>query len=449
MDYNKHYNSILLLSVVLMGIMLLASYFFIQKQFLESSIAILIIVIIGYQVIKKLTSQHKLVSDFFDSIKYRDFTRYYDNHTGNPDADYLHQRFNEITTILRNLNTEKETHNIYLAKILAMIQTGILAFDVKTGDIIWINETFSSMLGIPSIKNITFLDKRRQDLFQLITGQLNPSESNIQLNINNQKQNMLFSCTDFEAEQASFRLVVLQNIDDTHNQIESEAWKKLLSVMTHEIMNSIAPIASLTETLQSHIRANMLESTPIDMTDMDAGLETIHRRSEGLMKFAQTYRSLSKITHIDASTLKLADIFEGLKQLMHTEITNKGINLIFQVEPADLDVEVDTYLIEQVLINLILNAADAVLDHDNPTIKCFASRSLEGVVTIKVSDNGKGIPAEVLENIFIPFFTTKKNGSGIGLSLSKQIMLLHKGKILVNSVLDKGTTVSLVFPNNA
>ncbi|HOY12013.1 MAG TPA: hypothetical protein PLY70_02690, partial [Saprospiraceae bacterium] len=240
MDYNKHYNSILLLSVVLMGIMLLASYFFIQKQFLESSIAILIIVIIGYQVIKKLTSQHKLVSDFFDSIKYRDFTRYYDNHTGNPDADYLHQRFNEITTILRNLNTEKETHNIYLAKILAMIQTGILAFDVKTGDIIWINETFSSMLGIPSIKNITFLDKRRQDLFQLITGQLNPSESNIQLNINNQKQNMLFSCTDFEAEQASFRLVVLQNIDDTHNQIESEAWKKLLSVMTHEIMNSIA-----------------------------------------------------------------------------------------------------------------------------------------------------------------------------------------------------------------
>ncbi|MFZ1791147.1 MAG: HAMP domain-containing sensor histidine kinase [Saprospiraceae bacterium] len=432
-----------------MATMLLASYLLIQKQFLESIIVFLVIIIIGFQLIKKLNAHNKLVSDFFDSIKYRDFTRYYDNHTGNTDADYLHQRFNEITSILRNLNTEKETHNIYLVKILEMIQTGILAFDVKTGDIIWINETFCRMLDIPSIKNITFLEKRRQDLFQLVTGQLNPSGSNIQLNVNNQKQNMLFSCTDFEAEQGAFRLVVLQNIDDTHNQIESEAWKKLLSVMTHEIMNSIAPIASLTETLQSHIRSNMVDKTPIDMTDMDAGLETIHRRSEGLMKFAQTYRSLSKITHIDTSNVKLNDIFEGLEQLLHAEFGNKGIDLSFQIDPIDLDVEVDTYLIEQVLINLILNAADAVQKNDNPSIKCMASRSLEGVVTIKVSDNGKGIPPEVLENIFIPFFTTKKNGSGIGLSLSKQIMLLHKGKILVNSVLEKGTTVSLVFPNNA
>ena len=163
------------------------------------------------------------------------------------------------------------------------------------------------------------------------------------------------------------------------------------------------------------------------------------------MKFAKTYRSLNKITHLNLETIYVRDLFQNLQPLLKPSLTTKQILLTSTVEPPDLKLVIDIYLIEQVLINLILNAIDASEASSHPEIQVLAKKDVDNNIMLLVSDNGTGIPPEILDSIFIPFFTTKKDGSGIGLSLCKQIMMLHKGKIILNSIEGKGTAVKLVF----
>ena len=269
----------------------------------------------------------------------------------------------------------------------------------------------------------------------------------ISVTISKVKTRILAANSVFKINEDSFNLIILQNIDDQLNRSESEAWKKLLSVMTHEIMNSIAPISSLAETLQSQIRMHIdnPEAHKLEIKDLDTGIESIKKRSEGLLKFAKTYRSLNKITKLNLSLISVKELFNTIKILMLPALKNKDIELIFEEDNFDLQIKIDTYLIEQVLINLILNAVDACKDRELPKIILSAQKSLEGNSILKISDNGKGIPKEFIDDIFVPFFSTKKNGSGIGLSLSKQIMLLHNGKIEVKSKEDIGTEISLII----
>jgi len=257
----------------------------------------------------------------------------------------------------------------------------------------------------------------------------------------------LVSETVFYENEHSFKIILLQNIDETLNQNESEAWKKLLSVMTHEIMNSIAPISSLADTLQYQVRENLKnpEENALDISDLNEAIGSIKKRSEGLMKFAKTYRSLNKVTHINRSNVYVENLFASIERLMKPSLTSKHIALNFDLSNPQLQVKIDSYLIEQVLINLIVNARDAIQDIENPEIYVTAKSTTDGYTVIKVIDNGNGIPPEIQETIFVPFFTTKKNGSGIGLSLCKQIMMLHKGKIQIHSEEHKGTAISLLF----
>jgi signal transduction histidine kinase len=216
--------------------------------------------------------------------------------------------------------------------------------------------------------------------------------------------------------------------------------------MTHEIMNSIAPISSLSETLQSEIEQNINnpDTHHLELDDINAGITSIKKRSEGLMKFAKTYRTLSKVSEVNKSKILVHELFENIRNLLEPSLNKKNIQLEFKIVNPKLELNIDTHLIEQVLINLIINARDACDGMENSKILVLAEKFREGV-QIKVSDNGKGIPEEILETIFVPFFSTKKTGSGIGLSLSKQIMMLHNGRLQVQSEEGKGTSMSLIF----
>jgi signal transduction histidine kinase len=216
--------------------------------------------------------------------------------------------------------------------------------------------------------------------------------------------------------------------------------------MTHEIMNSVAPISSLAETMLHRLQASaeLLEGQPGAFDDLQLGIGTIRRRSEGLLKFAETYRSLNKITTLTTKKVYARDLFENLHLLMEPTLEAKHIEMDIILKDPDLTLEADTSLIEQVLINLIVNAVEAVKDVAEPLVTLSASMQNNRPL-IKVSDNGMGMSPEVMDNIFIPFFSTKKNGSGIGLSLCKQIMLLHKGNIQVQSQEGEGSTFLLHF----
>lgn len=238
-----------------------------------------------------------------------------------------------------------------------------------------------------------------------------------------------------------------QDVSEALDETESKAWQKLLNVMTHEIMNSVAPISSLADTLKNRLQSPEIANSPVSsqLEDLELGIDTIKRRSEGLLKFTESYRNLNKITKLDLKKILVRDLFENLNSLMQPTMEKKHIELEIVLRDPTLAIEADINLLEQVLINLIVNAIEAVKDKDSPRISLSAEIQANNRTVVKVADNGMGMPTELLDKIFIPFFSTRKTGSGIGLSLCKQIMLLHKGNIQVQSADGKGSAFLLQF----
>ena len=313
---------------------------------------------------------------------------------------------------------------------------------------VWMNESVKKMLLIPYLRTIHQLKKRDESLYQQLIS-LKPGNNHI-ATVHGEKETfrILLSATAFQTDGKIFQLVAFQNINEALDETESRAWQKLLSVMTHEIMNSVAPISSLADTLKNRLQQSVihLDNSNGVVDDLEVGINTIKRRSEGLLKFAEVYRNLNKITNPNLKHVFVRDLFENMHHLMQPTLEQKKIELEIILKDPDLSLDLDINLVEQILINLIVNAIDAVKDRHGPRIILSALHSAtNNRIIIKVTDNGSGMNEEVLHNIFIPFFSTKKNGSGIGLSLCKQIMMLHKGNIQVQSVEDKGTVFALHF----
>ena len=388
------------------------------------------------------------VGQFVESIHYRDFSRYFDVNHAPLELQPLRKGFNDINTTFKTMSREKETQYQYLQKILELVDTGIISYEAETGEVVWLNESFKKLLGIPYLKTIDSLQKRDEYLYEEIK-QLKNGESKIVSLIKDKNTfKALITTTAFQTQGHIYRLVAFQNVNEALDETESKAWQRLLSVMTHEIMNSVAPISSLADTLR-HLLAtakpNVAEANQSNFEDIELGINTIKRRSEGLLKFAETYRNLNKIVKLNLSRVYVSELFENLHQLMEPTLLQKNIELEIILKDPMLTVEADVNLVEQVLINLVVNAAEAVKERPEPRIVLSASVASNNKVAVKVSDNGSGIADEVLDKIFIPFFSTKKSGSGIGLSLCKQIMMLHKGNIQVQTVLGEGTAFILQF----
>jgi nitrogen fixation/metabolism regulation signal transduction histidine kinase len=436
---------VLLLFVTLFG----ASFLLVKGWYIY---LLLILPVIIYQVIDMYRFQRKTkdeLDQFVESIHYRDFSRHFDVKHAPVEVQPLRKGFNEINTTFKVMSKEKETQYQYVQKILELVDTGILSYMESTSEVVWMNESLKRMLQLPYLKSIHSLSKRDPELYKEIVA-LRPGENKIATaHLEKSSFKLLLSATAFQTEGNIYKLIAFQNVNEALDETESKAWQKLLSVLTHEIMNSVAPISSLAETLKHRLQqsVSVLNNDTGSVDDLELGIETIKRRSDGLLKFAETYRSLNKITKLNLKKIYVRDIFENLLQLMQPTLEQKNIELETILKDTDISLEVDTDLLEQVMINLMLNAIEAVKDKPDPRIILSAYTSSNHKTIIKVADNGNGMPAELLDKIFIPFFSTRKNGSGIGLSLCKQIMMLHKGNIQVQSVEGEGTAFLLQFGN--
>jgi two-component system nitrogen regulation sensor histidine kinase NtrY len=411
------------------------------------------LVVILVQLIELYNFHQKIyveLDQFSEAIRYRDFSRHYNTKGSTVGLEELRVGFNSINTTFKTISREKETQYLYLQKILELVGTGILSYEAETGDVLWMNETLKSMLLLPYLKNIRSLQKRDGHLYQEIISLKNSNSSIVTLQGPQSSIKMLLSATGFQTEGKRYKLLALQNVNEALDETESRAWQKLLSVMTHEIMNSIAPISSLAHTLKNRLQeanASFTTQKPesILLEDLELGIDTIQRRSEGLLKFAETYRNLNKITTLSVKKVYVRDLFESLNTLMEPTLDQKNIELNIVLKDPGLTVEVDPMLIEQVLINLLVNAIEAVKEREKPLIVLSGYILNDKKTVIKITDNGTGMAEDLLEQIFVPFFSTKKNGSGIGLSLCKQIMLLHKAQIQAQSVEGEGTAFLLQF----
>src|SRR4051812_1970303 len=443
----KRYDWSILIRVVLMFVTLTAASFLLVKGLFLYEIIVL--PIIFYQVVDFFNYHKKAqleVEQFVESVHYRDFSRYFDVKHAPLELQPLRKGFNEINTTLKVISKEKETQYQYLQKILELVDTGILSYEMESGEVVWMNESLKKLLQLPYLKTIHSLEKRDRVLFEDILN-LQPGENKVAtVHLEKSFFKVLLSATAFQTSEKKFKLIAFQNVNEALDETESRAWQKLLSVMTHEIMNSVAPISSLADTLKNRLQRSVAEANDsVAVEDLEIGIETIKRRSEGLLKFAETYRNLNKITTLNLKKVYVRDFFANLHQLMQPTFEQKNIELEIILRDTDIAVEADQSLIEQVLINLIVNAIEAVKDQSSPKIILSADATSLKKVIIKVADNGIGMPEELMDKIFVPFFSTKKNGSGIGLSLCKQIVMLHKGTIQVQSVEGKGTVFSMQF----
>jgi two-component system nitrogen regulation sensor histidine kinase NtrY len=453
MIFKKIEWRLLIKMILLFAVLTAAAWFLVKQNYLYLGLLVTAMIFLMYDIYRMLKKAQDEVQEFVESIHYRDFSRYFNVKHAPAELQPLRQGFNEINSTFKVISKEKEVQYQYLQKILELVDTGIISYETESGELNWMNDTFKKMMDIPYLKTIHSLEKRDHSLYNEAIS-IRPGEAKVvAITKENRQIKILLAATMFQTEGKINKVIACQNINEALDETEARAWQKLLSVMTHEIMNSVAPISSLAATLknrlaQSNAFAASGSGNSGNMDDLELGLETIQRRSEGLLKFTETYRNLNKITNPNLKKVFVRDLFETLHTLMQPTLDQKKVELEVILKDPHLAVAVDINLIEQVLINLLVNALEAVKEKPHPRIILSALHE-NNKLLIKVADNGGGISPELLDKIFIPFFSTKKSGSGIGLSLCKQIMLLHKGNIQVQSREAEGSVFTLLFSDLA
>jgi two-component system, NtrC family, nitrogen regulation sensor histidine kinase NtrY len=315
------------------------------------------------------------------------------------------------------------------------------------------NQAAKDFLQVPHLTGIQALQRVSPELVAAMETLENEESKLVVLTRPEEQLLLTVKASTFRLQGQSLKIISLQNIRSEMEEKELEAWQKLIRVLSHEIMNSITPVISLTNSIGTLVEAELVnrkDGGELDeevVQDIRTGLQTIEKRSEGLLHFVDKYRKLTRIPKPRLQPLDLNELLKRIQQLLQREFRESRVQLLVRLPATRLPINADADMIEQVLLNLIKNAQEACQECPGPQveIKAYADAQENNRVKVEVKDNGKGIPAEILEQIFVPFYTTKRHGSGIGLSLSRQIMRLHKGSLRVSNTSPGQTVFTLVF----
>lgn len=381
-------------------------------------------------------------------IRYDEATASFKAQSTDPTDQQLQRDMNEALSKQRQTKREKDSEYQFFKNIVQHVGIGILTFK-RDGNIQIINNAAKRLMRIERADRLDDLRDVSEALVEAFLKLKTGGRELIRVKNGDETVQLSIYAIELTLRGEEVKLISMSNIQSELEEKEMEAWQNLVRVLTHEIMNSVTPISSLAgvveEELGRKLGSNELSMKRDEAEDMHLSVQTISKRSEGLIKFVKEFRSLTHIPKPKLSEVAVKPLLEELAMLHKKELADKNISISISVEPANSTVHVDKTLIEQVLINLIKNAIQAFDDRVNPAISLASYVNEKGSVIISVKDNGTGIEPEALEKIFIPFFSTKKTGSGIGLSLSKQIMRQHEGNITVKSVLGEGTEFLLRF----
>ncbi len=397
-----------------------------------------------YGLIRYVERINRKVQQFFDSVRFADFASGFgaDNHLGSS-FRALNRSFDEVIEAFRRTRAEKEEQGQYLQTVVQHVSTGLLAFDAQ-GKIELMNTAARQLLGTPYVRQLDELRAIDSALADTLRQLLPGRHALIALPGALAPRQLAVHATELRQRGQVFRLLSLQDIHPELQAKELEAWQNLIRVLRHEIMNSITPIASLTATVHTVLRDEWREGAVLSAetaADVRAALRTIEQRSAGLLRFVDAYRNFTNLPRPHFRLVAVGELLARIARLVQHELTAQGTTLEVKVWPEDLHVTADAELLEMVLLNLVRNAREAPATR----IWLWAGYDAHQRVSIRVTDNGPGIEPEAQAHIFIPFFTTKKGGSGIGLSLSRQIMQQHGGTLQVASAPPTPTVFTLCF----
>lgn len=439
---------VLRIALLLTTVVVIGFIFGDQRLFFNQIILGLVLIIQVWELVRFVNHTNRELAKFFYTIRHSDFSITLKHSILGKSFKELHTNMAEIVLAFKQVKIEKEAQFHFLQMLVNQLHIGIIAIE-KHDQIMLINPTAEYLVGMKGLKNWKLLETHNPKFTEEIAHLGQNGKKLLELKNGNNARFLSVDVRTLIIPGKPLKLITVQDIDSEIEQKEIEAWHKLIRILTHEIMNSVTPISSLTETMQSMLQDKAGNETPLSalrqetISDMRFSLNTIQKRSNGLLHFVENYRKLTKIPKPVMEDVSIQFFLTSIEKLMITELNRKNIS--FHVSSEDAAFRADPILIEQVLINLIANSIHAVANVADPRIE-VKGYSNEHNAIIEVTDNGKGIHPKELSEIFIPFFTTKKEGSGIGLSLSKQIMSLHGGSVKVQSELNAGTSFFLHFP---
>ncbi|KPL14703.1 MAG: histidine kinase [Bacteroides sp. SM23_62] len=447
----KNFRANIIVRILLLSASFFLFFYFLNKEYNVTPILVVVLIIFQvFSLIRYVDRTNRDLTSFLESIRFSEFTRSFQIEGMGSSFDELNRAFNDVINDFQKVRSEKEEHFHYLQSIVQNIDVSIIAYR-KDGTVEMINKAAKKLFQIHSLKNVKGLEQLSPNLVNTLIN-ISPGENTL-VKVQDQDDilQLAIYATEFKVKDKLIILATINNIQNVLEEQETEAWQKLIRVLTHEIMNSITPIASLSSTLEIMLKGiteggNVQEDMDLDaVMEIQQALQTINKRSTGLLHFVNTYRNLTRIPKPNFKIFPVRDLFKNIYLLMEEEISEHKVKFVTNIEPDNIEVSADEQLIEQVIINLIRNSMHALDGRKDPTIELKTYYNKRGRVTIQVADNGTGILPEVLDKIFIPFFTTKQSGSGIGLSLSRQILRLHNGTITAHSIPNKETIFTLTF----
>ena len=415
--------------------------------FFNQIILLGVVVIQVAELIRFVTFTNRELSRLLLAIRYSDFSISFKGKKHGKSFKELQDAFVEIVEAFKKVSVEKEAQYKFLQVIVENIKVGMIAIK-EDYEVELMNKQAEELLGIDKPNYLKQLDALRPDFIAEVNHMLDNDRSLIELDDKGKKLQISMQVNRLKILNLRYTLITFQNIKSEIETKEIEAWHKLIRILTHEIMNSVTPITSMSETMLMLLEENK-QPKRIDeldeetLEDIRFSLKTIQKRSDGLLHFVEDYRKLTKIKSLDPETVSAKDLISSIEKLLKSNLDKEGIQLSTKIE-AGLNIRMDRKLIEQVLINLITNAKHAVEKADQPKIMINAYSDFRHKY-ISITDNGIGVELSKQEQIFIPFFSTKEKGSGIGLSLSKQIMKKHNGDLILSSQPGEGATFFLIF----
>lgn len=443
------YIQLLLRVLILVAVALLLGWMIFQKElYILSFIPAVVLIFQTVNLIWFLNATNRRLFYFFDAIQNEDLTLSFPEKTNNKIIVDLNKSLNKVNKQIQQINIENSRQEQYFQALLEHAATGMMTFD-ENGFILHSNSLMKRLFSLDVLTHLNQLDKIDHKLFQAIKN-IQASEQKL-VTVNNAKVTiqLLIKASSFISDKKALTLLSVQDIKNELDEKELDSWRKLIRVMMHEIMNSITPITSLSESLGGYFYTKGKVKTPREIDEKTIattirGLEVIQEQGKGLISFVDSYRKLTRLPKPEMKLFPVKNFIENIVILSGSFQYANRIEVAFEVKPEEMKILADEKLISQVLINLVKNAFQANAENQQAKVKIIAGLGETGRPEVQVTDNGPGIPEEILDKIFIPFFTTKENGSGIGLSLSRQIMQMHGGSLKVKSTPGK-TSFMLIF----
>ncbi|OYU94364.1 MAG: histidine kinase [Bacteroidetes bacterium B1(2017)] len=417
---------ILLRILIILGLSSGFSWSFFQKNVPVAIIFGFLQIISVANLYKYVTSLNRKMKRLFESIQYQDFAITFkaDNKLGESFRD-LNNDLNAVINSFNQVRAEREATLHFINAIIQQINVGILSYDTE-GKIEINNQAANKLLKVYRLKHISDIEKQNPSIFECIAS-LKSGEPKL---LSLPENDLSFSVTEIQMRGRKIRLVAIHNIRSELQIKELEAWQNLTKVLRHEIMNSVTPIVSLAETMKDIVENEIKANNPKEqesIDDLKDALQTVQRRGSGIMKFVNAYREFTSIPTPNKYYATASQLLKTLEGIFAQKALESKLKISYEVE-SDFETFIDIEQIEQVLINIVKNAFEVENESENKIISITAHTE-NGTKTIEIADNGIGIDKTLQEKIFIPFYTTKKTGSGIGLSLSRQIMQLNDGNI--------------------